>query len=205
MSTYASLTQDLQDWAENDDTEFTNETDNFIAFAESRIFRDAPFLPIYKGTDTGTMVSGTESITLTNTTRTIRSMTITVSASFVTLHQRLDSYLRDYAPATATTGIPKYYARTNETTVIVAPTPNSTYAYTLNVTKQPTALSGGNTTTWLSLRAPDLLLFACLIEAMGFLKNPESVAMWEQRYASALASLQNEMGRNIGNESTVGA
>jgi hypothetical protein len=205
MSTYASLTQDIQDWTENDDTEFTDETDNFIAFAEERIFRDAPFLPIFKGTDTGTMSSSTESITIATTTRTIRSMTITVSSSEVTLHQRLDSYLRDYAPATATTGTPKYYARTNETTVIVAPVPDSNYAYTLTVTKQPTGLSGSNTTSWLSGNMSDLLLFACMIEAMTFIKNPEGLAMWEARYGTALNSVQNEMGRNIGHESTVGA
>ena len=38
--TYSSLTQDLKDWMENDGTEFSNETDNFISLAEQRISRD---------------------------------------------------------------------------------------------------------------------------------------------------------------------
>ena len=38
--TYASLTQDIKDWMENDGTEFSNETDNFISLAEQRISRD---------------------------------------------------------------------------------------------------------------------------------------------------------------------
>ena len=38
--TYATLTQDLKDWMENDGTEFSNETDNFISLAEQRISRD---------------------------------------------------------------------------------------------------------------------------------------------------------------------
>ena len=38
--TYASLTQDIKDWMENDGTEFSNETDNFIGLAEQRIVRD---------------------------------------------------------------------------------------------------------------------------------------------------------------------
>ena len=38
--TYSSLTQDLKDWMENDGTEFSNETDNFIGLAEQRIVRD---------------------------------------------------------------------------------------------------------------------------------------------------------------------
>ena len=38
--TYSTLTQDLKDWMENDGTEFSNETDNFISLAEQRIARD---------------------------------------------------------------------------------------------------------------------------------------------------------------------
>ena len=38
--TYSTLTQDIKDWMENDGTEFSNETDNFISLAEQRISRD---------------------------------------------------------------------------------------------------------------------------------------------------------------------
>ena len=38
--TYSSLTQDLKDWMENDGTEFSNESDNFIGLAEQSIVRD---------------------------------------------------------------------------------------------------------------------------------------------------------------------
>ena len=38
--TFSTLTQDLKDWMENDGTEFSNETSNFISLAEHRIARD---------------------------------------------------------------------------------------------------------------------------------------------------------------------
>ena len=38
--TYSSLTQDLKDWMENDGTEFSNETDNFIGLAQRTSFID---------------------------------------------------------------------------------------------------------------------------------------------------------------------
>ena len=38
--TFSSLTQDIKDWMENDGTEFSNETANFISLAEQRIARD---------------------------------------------------------------------------------------------------------------------------------------------------------------------
>ena len=38
--TFSTLTQDIKDWMENDNTEFADETANFISLAEQRISRD---------------------------------------------------------------------------------------------------------------------------------------------------------------------
>ena len=204
MTTYAILYQDIQDWSENDDSECADELDTIIGLAEERIFREAPFIPAARGQDTGNCVSSTEEITLGATTRSIRSISVTVSGSEVVLHQRLDSFIRDYNPAGAT-GVPKYYAQEDDNTIILAPIPNSTYAYTIYASIKPTGLSSGNTTTWLGTNANDLLLFACMVEASAFMKNDVGMARWEGRYQVALASIQGEMMRDIGNESTVGA
>jgi hypothetical protein len=205
MSTYASLTQDIQDFAENDDTEFTTEIDGFILRAEERIFRETPFLPVFRAENTGTLTASTSTLTMPSGKRTIRSFSITVSSSEVFLQQRLDSYLKDVYSNAATEGQPKYYAEKDDTTLLVGPTPDSNYSYTIWAHEQPTGLSSGNTTTWLSSNVEDVLLFAAMVEATAFLKHPEAAAEWTARYAQALQSLQNEMGRNLGNENTVGA
>tara|TARA_R110002073_G_scaffold38631_1_gene110629 strand:- start:18 stop:635 length:618 start_codon:yes stop_codon:yes gene_type:complete len=204
MSTYASLTQDIQDFAENDDTEFTTKIDTFIANSESRLFRDAPFLPAFRASNTGSLSSGTATLTMPAGVRTIRSVSITVSSSDVFLQQRLDSYLRDMYPASATTGQPKYYAVQSDSSLLFGPTPNSTYAFEILSNKVPTGLSGGNTTTWLSNNVPDVLLYACMIESCTFLQHVESIAVWNAKYLEGLNSLQSEMMRTLGNENTVG-
>jgi len=204
MSTYASLTQDIKDFAENDDTEFSTKIDTFIANAESRLFRDAPFLYAFKTSNTGSLSSGTATLAMPAGVRTIRSVSITVSSSDVFLQQRLGSYIRDMFPTSATTGQPKYYAIQSDTSLLFGPTPNNTYAFEVLAQENPTGLSSGNTTTWLSNNVPDVLLYACMIEACTFLQFTEGVTSWSAKYQESLSSLQSEMVRSLGNENTVG-
>lgn len=202
MSTYASLTQDIQDFAENDDSEFTDEIDGFILRSEEKIFREAPLLSVFRAENTGTLSASTATLTMPTGKRTIRSFSITVSSSEVFLQQRTDSYLQDMYPNSSTTGQPKYYAEKDASTLLLGPTPNSNYAYTIRAREQPTGLSSGNTTTWLSSNTEDVLLFACMVEACLFLKNSEAVAAWSAQYAQALQSLQPEMGLNLSHENS---
>jgi hypothetical protein len=129
MVAYSALYQDIQDWSENDDSEFTDEINTFILLAEERIFRDCPFLPNFRSSNTGNLVSGTSTLTMPTGVRTIRSFSITVSGSEFFLQQRLDSYLQDCYQNSSKTGIPKFYAWQTDTSLLLGPTPNSAYAY----------------------------------------------------------------------------
>jgi len=204
MSTYASLTQDIQDYAENDDSEFTDEMDNFILFAEERIFSDAPLHPAFKADNTGSFVQGTATISVPDGLRTIRAFSFTASNREVFLEQRTDTYIQDYWPDSSVEGWPKFYTRENDTSIKVAPTPSTTFAYTIKAYEQPTGLSSSNMTTWLSNNKSDLLLNACMIEAMKFTKNQEGRTMWQEEYAGSLKPFLAEMARTIGNENSTG-
>ena len=96
-----------------------------------------------------------------------------------------------------TTGIPKYYANWDEDTVIVAPTPNQAYTIQLNYILKPTGLSANTATTYLSQQFPNGLLYACLVEAYGFLKGPQDMLQYyENRYKQAIEGFSLEqMGR----------
>jgi hypothetical protein len=49
----------------------------------------------------------------------------------------------------------------------------------------------------LSTNAPDALLYGTLVEAATFLKIPEEVAQYEQRFTAAVAALKN-LGEGYG-------
>ena len=90
------------------------------------------------------------------------------------------------------------------TLIKFAPTPIAAFAYNVRAYELPTGLSSGNVSTWLSTNKPQLLLNACMIEAMKFLKNEAGRKSWGEEYAGSLKQFLAEMSRNLGNENTVG-
>ena len=106
------------------------------------------------------------------------------------------------------TGFPKYYAMFGGATTLtdttsggmyIAPTPDAAYKFRIYYNKYPTGLgsgSDGNSDTYLSNYFPQGLLYACLVEAFGFLKGPmEMLTLYENKYKT---SIQQFAGMQIG-------
>jgi hypothetical protein len=112
------------------------------------------------------------------------------------LQWRDTSFMSEFNP-TAVTGVPKYYSWWDETRIIVAPTPDQTYTIQLNYILKDPGLSSTNTTTYISLNFPNGLLYACLVEAYGFLKGPQDLLqLYEQKYKQVVEGFSIEqMGR----------
>jgi len=106
------------------------------------------------------------------------------------------------------TGLPKYYAMfggatglsdTTSGSIVMAPTPDANYVIKIYGNAMPVGLgtgSGGNSTTYISNYFPQGLLYACLVEAYGFLKGPmESLTLYENKYKT---SIQQFAGMQLG-------
>ena len=78
-------------------------------------------------------------------------------------------------PGTSAVDIPKYYANWDETFWVVAPTPDKTYEITLAYDKEPDTITTETGGTYLSNKYSDLLLYACLVNAYGYLKGPQDM------------------------------
>jgi hypothetical protein len=102
--------------------------------------------------------------------------------------------------------LPKYYGYWDENTIIIAPTPDQNYNMQINYILKPAGLSSSNTTTYLSTEFPNGLLYACLVEAFGFLKGPaDMIQYYEGKYQQALQGFTIEqMGRRRRDEYTDG-
>ena len=94
---------------------------------------------------------------------------------------------------------------------VVAPTPDKTYDITLAYNKEPISIT--NTTqpigspaalngTYLSNKYPDLILYASLVNAYGYLKGPTDMIQYYQgQYKEALETYAIEQeGRRRRNE-----
>ena len=113
------------------------------------------------------------------------------------------SYLEEYVAANTDTGTPKYYAmkgggtgNTSSTSgaILLAPVPDSTYEYQIHYNRIPDKLEAtDNETSFISLNFPNGLLYACLVEAYGYLKGPaDMLQLYEQKYKQEVEKFGGE-------------
>lgn len=201
MTTYATLTADLQSWTEDDSTEFVAAIPTIIALGERRVFNDSDLDSTF-ATATATLTANNNLIAPPGNDVVIRYLLLTNAGVKTFLLQKEQSFIADYQPNTSTTGVPRYYAVRSDASLILAPTPDSAYTLEMGYETLPTGLSGSNTTTWLSTYAYDTLLFACLIESAAYLKDdnrvvagPNGLGMWSAKYQASLQGLMVRQAR----------
>ena len=201
--TYATLTTAIQNYTETDTNVLTATiTNQFIENSELRILRDIPL----EKTSLGSLVIGQQYINAPAGCLAVRSIQITEDDTTpdtqVYLEKRDVTFLNEFNKfadqgnsETTGRGLPKYYAmfggdttmsgNTDSTsgTIMFAPCPDKTYTFQVNFTRRPPGLSSTVTSNYLSVNFPNGLLYACLVEAFGFLKGPmDMLTYYEQRY-----------------------
>ena len=174
--TKATLTTAIQDYTDNSETTFVNNIPNFVKAAEEKILKSVD-LEYFRKNVTSALTSSDAFLTVPADYLASFSLQITTSGSESFLLQKDVNFLREYTPASTTTGLPKYYARFDEDNFILAPTPNSNYAIQLNYFYRPASLTAGSDsgTTWVSTNAPFALLYGSLVEAYTFMKGEPDV------------------------------
>jgi len=211
--TYDELKQKIIDYTEVSSNVFTDTILNgFINDAEFRILREVDS-DNNRRYATANLIASTRFIDVPTDLLIVRSAQIVDSdlADGSTdqnrdfLQFRDTSFMSEFNP-TATTGVPKYYSNWDETRIVVAPTPNATYTIQLNYILKPTGLSSSNATTYLSTEFPNGLLYACLVEAYGFLKGPvDMLQLYDKKYVEAVKGFSIEqMGRRRRDEYQAG-
>ena len=200
---YTTLKTKIQNFIENDGSEFVASIDDIIAQAESMVFQRLPNLPCFRNTFTGTLITNTSDYTIANA-RMIRQVCITDSSNKVYLNHRIDSYLRDYWPNSSNTGTTVMYSTKssgNDGTIItIAPTPSADLAYQVDFIAPETGLSSSNTTTWVDTNAPNVLLSAALYESSAFLKAGETLNLYKTQFDEAVKLFMQEMQRDYAAE-----
>ena len=214
--TLTNLQTDIRNYTEVDSSVLSDSVLNtIIKNAENKIYRevDADDNRFYA---TSNLASGNRYVTIPSDLRIIRYVQLTDSNGKQTyLEKRDTSFMAEYYNTPSTQlGIPKYYANWDANYWVVAPTPDSTYAITLAYVKQPdsiTITTGVNPPstngTYVSNKYQDLLLYASLVEAYGYLKGPaDMLQYYSQAYDRAMASYSIEQqGRRRRDEYQDGA
>jgi hypothetical protein len=220
--TLSALEADLRSYTEVDSNVFTGAIlSRFIENAEYRVMRDCP-IDADRKAQTGNLVTGQTTINAPAGCLFVRGVQVYTSTSTSTganewLEKKDRTFLQEYVPSTesAKRGSPKYYAMfggatgTTDTTsgrIMFAPVPDSTYVFKVHFNAKPTSLVTDTSGTYISLYFPAGLLYACLIEAYGFLKGPmDMLTLYENRYKQELEKFAAEqIGRRRRDDYTDG-
>jgi len=192
--TLANLQDDIRNYTEVDSSVLSDSILNtIIKNAENTIYREADS-DDNRFYATSNLQTGNRYVTIPSDLRFIRYAQLTdASGNQVFLEKKDTSYMAAYYDTPGTqSGFPKYYANWDANYWVVAPTPDSTYLITLAYTKQPdsiTASPGSTQGTYLSNKYQDLLLYASLVEAYGYLKGPaDMLQYYMQSYQRAIQS-----------------
>ena len=223
--TYATLTTAIRAYTEVDNDPAVTAVvltqtviDEFIMAAEHRINTELP-MDSDRKVQEGTLVADDNTINSPAGALFIRGVEVFNTANTTEegtwLEKKDQTYLTEYVgkltgpegdlTAQDVTGLPKYYAMfggatglTDSTSggLYLAPTPDANYKFRIYYNAMPVALSGSNTTTYLSNYMPQILLYACLVEAYGFLKGPmDMLTLYENKYKTGI---QQFAGMQIG-------
>ena len=230
---YSTLTAAIRSYTEVDDSVFTQAViDEFIMGAEFRIYQELP-MDSARFVQEGTLAADDNTINAPAGALFIRGIEVFNSTSATTgngswLEKKDQTYLSEYVDrltgpegdrtAQDVTGFPKYYAmfggadNTTDTSsggMYLAPTPDANYKFRVYYNKMPNGLGSGtgfNNNTYLSTYFPQGLLYACLVEAYGFLKGPtDMLTYYENRYKNAIQQFAGmQLGRRRRDDYTDG-
>jgi len=200
--TFTTLKTAIQDYVQSSETTFVNQLPTFILNAEERILKEAQ-LDYFRKNSTGVITSGNKFLSKPDDFLAPFSLSAVNSSNNDFLLYKHVTFLQDYTPNPATTGTPQYYADFDDTTFLIAPTPDQGYSAELHYFYRPqsiTATSDG--TSWLGTNATLAMLYGSLVEAYTFVKGEqELLTLYNGRFTEALQFLKNlGEGRNARDE-----
>ena len=212
MGTYSDLKTAIINTTENDGTEFSSVIPDFISRTELRLTKDIDDcgLDIYTAI---TLAASNPVVSLNDRVRIVRNVNFTTSASSIktNLLQRTYEYAIDYWPyVSASTGTPRYYARKNNTSIYIVPTPTSTLTGEIQTVSQPLPLASATgtsvtTTNYFSQYCYDALFYGCMMEATMYMKDWQTLPLWQQQYEAAIITLRNQARRTRQDDMAVAA
>ena len=201
MTDFSDLVDNVRNYTETDSTVLTDAIiQQFIDSTEDKVRRKVD-LNYYRRYDTATLTVNNPFLPLPADWEATRYLQLIDGSNNRTfLIQKDISFINEFAPdrTSSAAGTPKYYADYDQDTHMLAPTPNAALTVELAYTYKPPVLSSTTTSNWMSQNAPNVLLYGCVLEALGYLKGPaDMIQYYDKMYNQSLKDLASyEMGRD---------
>ena len=194
LGTFTELKDAVADWLDRSD--LTARIPDFITLAEARLNRDLRIRPMEVRSSMET-TSGQRYFNLPGGYLQMRNMQMNTNP--ITPLEYITPEMLDRLYGSDTTGKPRAYTLIGDE-MQLAPIPDSDYTVEMAFYEKFTPLGDGTsgtvTNNWLTLNAPDVLLYGSLLEAEPFIKNDERIALWLNAYNGAIRKLQDADDRD---------
>jgi len=195
-TTFTTLKEDIRRYLERgftlaSDAIVYEQIPRLINLAERRIARELKVEGLINVV-TSTMQVGLAVYPKPDRWRTTVSFNYGIDNQYTQLFPRSYEYVRSYWPNRDETSQPLFYADYDYNNWIVSPTPDQAYPFEVLVYQLLPLLDDANQTNWLTEYAPQVLLYASLLEATPFLKNDERIAVWQSMYDRSAQALNGE-------------
>lgn len=196
---YNSLRLQIQNYSNRTDQFFINQIPDFINQGISRIYSEARSIGFQKIVPNNpTFTQNSPLITKPVDWKETISLAYIIPGAAATTNYvlpRTYEFCKTYSPTTTIVGAPVFYAdysmpqaNVGAGSIFLAPTPNVAYVYELIYLSLP-LFDAQTPVNFLTDRYPSLLLYACLLETIPFLKDDERVPVFEALYNRALKDI----------------
>jgi len=192
---YTELSNAIQAYTENTETDFVANIPVFVTQAEQRIYNSVQFPSIRKNV-TGSMTTNNKYLQCPTDFLAVYSLAvINASGEYEYLLNKDVNFIRQAYPQPTDKGIPKYYAlfgprsdNAAELTFILGPTPDAAYSSELHYYFYPPSITVAPFTSWLGDNFDTVLLYGSLVEAYTYMKGEQDMmALYNGKYQEALA------------------
>jgi len=195
--TYDSLVEDVIKYSERDDVNFVNQIPRLIMLAEQAIAAEIKTLMQLSVVNT-TVLANSPVLEKPARWRKTTSMKINGEPVMLKSMDYVSMYQSESDP-----GVPLYYGDYDYDHWALAPVPDQSYSLQIIYFSRIQPLDVTNQENLLTREAPQALLFGTLLQAQGYLKNQEKLAVWKSFYTEAIAALKNEDQKRMIDRNTV--
>lgn len=201
--TYSLLVAQIPGYSERSDAAFAAMVPTFVMLAENRLAAEVKQQG-FQSVVSGTLAVGNPVMAKPAFWRETISFTYKDPVlGWAPLRLRALEYVKNFWPVAASIAPPRFYADYNASNFYVAPSPDYAYPFELAYYARLEPLDATNQTNWLTLNAPQLLLYASMLEANLWLKNTDKVAFWQGLYESAKGAITQENAERTADKTEV--
>jgi len=186
VMTYDSLVADVQNYMERNDAQFVAQIPSLIYLAEQSLAAEIKTLQQLTVVEV-TVLAGQFILQ----EPALWKKTISMKANGQPIVKRTQDYLAQIT-AESSTGTVQYYAEYDYDNFMLSPTPSANTSIELTYYGLVQPLNTDNQQNLITREIPQALLFGTLLQAQGYLKAIDKLAVWKQYYTDAISAIKNE-------------